>query len=104
MGGAAFSRRVVEGDAEPASLDTRGREHDARLSTTPPFPTLGSSWVYSTVFCRAEFPAGREKSREFSPIQPFFANIRLENICEWSGLQTNSLRIGAGNFFARTGN
>ncbi|MFZ0205202.1 MAG: hypothetical protein WAL59_03580, partial [Roseiarcus sp.] len=39
-----------------------------------------------------------------SPIQPFFAKISLENTCECNGLQTNSLRIGAGNHFARAGN
>jgi len=38
------------------------------------------------------------------PIQPLFANIRLEYICEFSVLQTNSLRAGAGNFFALAGN
>jgi hypothetical protein len=39
-----------------------------------------------------------------STIQPFFSNIRLENICEYNDLQTNSLRAGAGNFFGRAGN
>src|SRR5271168_4631237 len=39
-----------------------------------------------------------------SPIQPIFSKIRLENLCEFSSLRDNSLRIGAGNLFARAGN
>jgi hypothetical protein len=39
-----------------------------------------------------------------SPIQPLIAKIRLENICEFMDLQMNSLRDGAANYFAHSGN
>jgi hypothetical protein len=39
-----------------------------------------------------------------SPIQPFFAKIRLENICEFRNCGPNSLRGRAGNKFERAGN
>jgi hypothetical protein len=38
-------------------------------------------------------PWSQGKMQGISPIQPFFAKIRLENTCECNGLQTNSLGI-----------
>ena len=64
-----MSRPVVESDAEPGSLDVRGREHYPCFSSMPPFATIGSlaacRWINSPVSRRVEFPGSREKSREF---------------------------------------
>jgi len=70
------------------------------ISTTPLLETQSSRASEAP----GRIPCWQGKTQGISPIQPFFAKIRLENICECNGLQTNSLRIGAGNYFARAGN
>jgi hypothetical protein len=59
---------VVECDAEPASR-AGDREHDAFFSSMPRYAKQPARWRLALdqfpVCRRAEFPAGREKSREF---------------------------------------
>jgi hypothetical protein len=43
------------------------------------------------------------KKQRISPIQPFSANIRLDNNCDFSSLQITSLLDRTGNLFATTG-
>src|SRR5271167_2517694 len=49
-------------------------------------------------------PWSQGKTQGISPNPPPFREIRLENICDSSGLRGNSLRGGAGNFFVHAGN
>src|SRR5271169_5933016 len=51
-----------------------------------------------------QIPWSQGKRQGISPIQRFFAKIRLENLCEFRCLRMNSLRRRAGNFLASAGN
>jgi hypothetical protein len=62
---------------------------------------LASGQFYNALTWRIPWSQG--KMQGISPIQPFLAKIRLENTCECNGLQTNSLRIGAGNYLHEQG-
>jgi len=46
----------------------------------------------------SKFPASREKNREFYRIRASRDDFRAQSASEFSGLQQNSLRNGAGNF------
>jgi hypothetical protein len=70
-----------------------------RPATTWPFQR---DHFHGLPMCRIPWSQG--KMQGISPIQPFFANIRLESICEFSYLRDNSLSRRAGNFFASAGN
>jgi hypothetical protein len=97
---------VVECDAEPASR-AGDREHDAFFSTMPRYAKQPARWRLALdqfpVCRRAEFPAGREKSREFFRFSRFFAKIRLENIFFSRYLRGNSLRIEQGIYLRAHG-
>jgi hypothetical protein len=50
-----------------------------------------------------EFPASREKNREFFDFGQF-PGVREDQPNEFGSLEPNSLLIGAGSFWERTGN
>jgi hypothetical protein len=68
-------------------------------------PQRRTPWLrrqIDTTGLKAKFPGSREFSREFFEKRAFSGDSGLKNVCEISGLQTNSLLAGAGNFFERS--
>jgi hypothetical protein len=65
-------------------------------------PLGGRELIHDLLMCR--IPWWQGKMQGISPVRPFSAEIRLENICEFSDLRMNSLCDRAGNSFARAGN
>jgi hypothetical protein len=66
------------------------REHDARFSSMPRSRQSAPRRLAAGRFYRilkARIPWLQGKMQGISPIQPFFAKIRLKNICEFSNLR-----------------
>ena len=81
-----------------------GREHDACFSSMPvPDRRLLGDAPLGLIhgLMTARIPWWQGKMQGISRIQPFFANIRIENISEFRYLRMNSLRRQSREFFCQ---
>src|SRR5271163_1342024 len=76
-----------------------------RVFRACPAPDVGSSTACRGSkfhsLLKARIPWSQGKKQGIFSIQPFFAKIRFENICEFSCLRVNSLRRQSREFFCQ---
>src|SRR5271156_6876964 len=72
-----------------------------------PFPDyrfLGGLPRINSRSLTARIPCWQGKTQGISRNRPLFCEIRLQSNCKFNGLEMNSLRDSAGNYFPRAGN